>query len=90
MLWKYNIQNFESISESEMNIRTVLRPPSPAQPSQPSQPRPGSDAVEGGTINMDQLVSLQLQLAIASPASPDTSPANSQLNLYQTIRIKYR
>ena len=72
-----------------MNIRTALS--RPAQPS-PAQARPGSGAVEGGTINMDQLVSLQLQLAIAipSPASPDTSPATSQLNLYQTIRIKYR
>ena len=73
----------------EVRVRVTLElfcPPSPAQA------RPGSGAVEGGTINMDQLVSLQLQLAIAipSPASPDTSPATSQLNLYQTIRIKYR
>ena len=68
-----------------MNIGTVL-----SIQARPGQARPGSGAVEGGTINMDQLVSLQLQLAIASPASPDTSPATSQLNLYQTIRIKYR
>ena len=71
----------------EVRVRVTLElfcPPSPAQA------RPGSGAVEGGTINMDQLVSLQLQLAIASPASPDTSPATSQLNLYLTIRIKYR
>ena len=71
----------------EVRVRVTLElfcPPSPAQA------RPGSGAVEGGTINMDQLVSLQLQLAIASPASPDTSPATSQLNLYQTKCIKYR
>ena len=69
----------------EVRVRVTLElfcPPSRAQA------RPGSGAVEGGTINMDQLVSLQL--AIASPASPDTSPATSQLNLYQTICIKYR